>query len=110
MLLALMLEDVVRDAGHVARKASRLSNALQMADAEDFDAAILDINLAGEEVFPLAAILHDRGTPFLFVSGYGDAGVPPEYAGYPRLQKPYGLEEFKASLDSLLRSARSRSE
>lgn len=105
MLLAMMLEDAVSHAGHKVRKAARLSNAMDLAGAEHFDAAVLDVNLAGEPVFPLAADLRARGVPFLFASGYGDAGVPAEYRDCAVLQKPYGLDAFRNALHGLLRDA-----
>jgi DNA-binding response OmpR family regulator len=102
MALAMLLEDVVTEAGHEVRKAARLSRALELARDERFDAAVLDVNVNGEWVFPVAALLRERGVPFLFASGYGDAGVPAEYRGYPVLQKPYGIGNFQAVLRGLL--------
>lgn len=105
MVLAMLLEDAVNAIGYGACKVARLSRAMELAGAEHFDAAVLDVNLAGEPVFPLAALLRERGVPFLFASGYGDAGVPAEYRGYPVLQKPYGLGAFHSALRELLRGA-----
>jgi DNA-binding response OmpR family regulator len=107
MALAMLLEDAIAEAGHKPRKAARLSKAMELARGERFDAAVLDVNLNNEPVFPLAALLRERGVPFLFASGYGSAGVPPEYSNYPVLQKPYGLDVFHAALRSLLQGARS---
>lgn len=102
MLPAMLLEAVVIDAGHDARKAARLPKAMELATAEHFDAAVLDVNLAGEPVFPLAALLRERGVPFLFASGYGEAGVPREYDDCMVLQKPYSVDEFNSALRTLL--------
>lgn len=102
MLPAMLLEAVVADAGHTSRKAARLSKAIELANAESFDAAVLDVNLAGERVFPLAALLREQGVPFLFASGYGEAGLPSEYCDCLVLQKPYSVEGFNIALQTLL--------
>jgi DNA-binding response OmpR family regulator len=104
MMLAMMLQDAVAGIGHKARKASRLDKAFELVNAHVFDAAVLDVNLNGEPVFPLAALLRERGVPFLFASGYGDAGVPRGYGDCMVLQKPYGLDAFHAALRDLLGS------
>lgn len=102
IMLAMLLEEVVAQAGHTSRKAARLDKALALLEAERFDAAVLDVNLNGERTFPLAAKLRERGVRFLFASGYGDAGVPPEYRDCRVLQKPYTQEAFSSALQALL--------
>ncbi len=96
--LAMMLQDVLEGAGYRVLKAARVPGALALAEAEDIDAAILDVNLAGKEVFPVADELRRRGVPFLFASGYGERGLPGEFHGCPMLQKPYD----PAMLESML--------
>lgn len=103
LLPATLLEIAVMDAGHVAHRAAGLSKAMALASAEPFDAAVLDVNLAGEFVFPLAALLRKRAVPFLFATGYGRAGVPPEYQDCTVLQKPYATDVFNDALQELLR-------
>lgn len=88
-LLAMLVEDVLSDAGYRVLKAARLPAALALAGSEHLDAAILDINLDGTAVFPVAEALRALGVPFLFASGYGQAGIPDEFHGVPVLQKPY---------------------
>ncbi|MEO6263720.1 MAG: response regulator [Luteimonas sp.] len=104
MYLAMMAEDILLDAGHQVFKAARLPNALALAAAERFDAALLDINLAGVEVFPLAEELRRRGVPFTFTSGYGTNGIPPDYRDYPVLQKPYIAEQLVDTVTAMLAS------
>ena len=55
------------------------------------DAAILDVNLGGEMVFPLAEALRDRGVPFMFATGYDSWALPPAYADVPRCEKPFDV-------------------
>jgi DNA-binding response OmpR family regulator len=105
MLLALVLEDMVVEAGYTASRAARLSRAMELVRNEQFAAAVLDVNVAGEPVFPLAALLRERGIPFCFATGYGLAGLEPEFRDCPVLQKPYGAAEFNRALQSLLHQA-----
>jgi DNA-binding response OmpR family regulator len=89
MLLAFALEDLVHALGCVVVKAARLRKGLELARTAALDGAILDINLAGEEVFPVARELRRRSIPFLFSSGYGEAAVPEEFRDSPMLPKPF---------------------
>ena len=103
MCLAMMLEDLLVDAGYRVFKAARVRSALELVETERLNAAILDINLAGKPVFPVADALTQRGVPLMFTSGYGHQGLPPEYSGHTMLQKPYGLEQLHEALAALLR-------
>ncbi len=108
MNLAMMLEDILDDAGYHVLKAGRLPQALDivaqsgLGEAGRIDAAILDINLAGVQVFPLADILLARGVPFVFTSGYGRDGIPDAYPDSPVLQKPYGADSILRTLQRML--------
>lgn len=108
MNLAMMLEDILDEAGYRVLKAARLPNALEIvsqsgSDGEGgIDAAILDINLAGVQVFPLADVLRERGVPFVFTSGYGRDGIPDAYGDSAVLQKPYGVESILGTLQGML--------
>ncbi len=108
MNLLMMLEDILGDAGYRVLKAARLPKALEIVaqsglDGEGkIDAAILDINLAGVEVFPLADVLRERGVPFMFTSGYGADGLPAEYRDCAVLQKPYVSEIITIALQAIM--------
>lgn len=85
----------------VVGPAARLGRALELARNEPLDAAILDVNLAGESSFPVAEALGARKLPFVFLSGYADAGTfPPEFREAPRLTKPCDSEEMVRALAS----------
>lgn len=105
MLPAMLLEMTVVDGGNTARKVARLPKAMDLARAEHFDAAVLDVNLAGELVYPLAALLREQHVPFMFASGYGAAGLPAEYCDCLVLQKPYNMRGFNVALQTLLDGA-----
>lgn len=103
MLLAMLVEDLLGDAGYRVLKAARVPNALDLvAGGGRIDAALLDINLAGEQVFPVAEQLRLRGVPFVFASGYGESGLPEEFRDSPVLQKPYLPAALTGAIAALL--------
>jgi DNA-binding NtrC family response regulator len=95
-LVAMLLEDMLADHGcEVAATASRIAQAMEYIGDEslEIDAAILDVNLAGEPSFPLAQALAERGVPFVFATGYGSGGLPEAWRSRPTLQKPFSHDE-----------------
>jgi DNA-binding NtrC family response regulator len=100
-LVAMLLEDMIADlGGTVLRSASRVARALELAQDPSltFDLAVLDVNLAGEEAFPIAAALAERGVPFAFSTGYGNAGLPDAWRSRPTLQKPFTQDQVTTVL------------
>ena len=61
----------------------------ELVKPADFDCAVLDVNLGGQPIFPVADLLRARGAPFAFATGYGDAGLREVDRGTPVLQKPF---------------------
>ncbi|HYZ63873.1 MAG TPA: response regulator [Acetobacteraceae bacterium] len=59
-----------------------------IARSDRLDGAVLDINLRGETVYPVAEALEARGVPFIFATGYDEATIPPRFAGVRRCEKP----------------------
>ena len=105
-LIRMLLEDMLADLGYTITGAvGTIAEARQHATADAFDVAILDVNLDGEEVFPVADILVKRGLPFVLVTGYGENSLPANYRGHPALQKPFQAEQLKATLAGLLAAA-----
>ena len=105
-LIRMLLEDMLADIGYtIAGAVGTIAEARQHAVSDAFDVAILDVNLDGEEVFPVADILAKRGLPFVFVTGYGEGSLPASYRGRPALQKPFQAEQLKATLVGLLATA-----
>jgi len=90
-LVAMLLETILEDMGCVpVGPAATVDEGLRLAtDGEQVDAALLDVNVAGRQVFPIAQALKDRGVPFVFSTGYGEGGLPDEWRGQPTLQKPF---------------------
>lgn len=102
MILALDLHDIVESFGCIPTNVSRISKALQLISAQAFDVAILDLNLAGEKVYPVADELGRRGIPFIFTTGYGEEGVLGPYRHNIILAKPYTRLEVQAALLKVL--------
>lgn len=78
----------------------RLQRAMRMIERREIDGAILDVNLDGEWVFPVADALRKRRIPFIFATGYEEDDIPAEYRGYPRLEKPVGIARLAAAMVS----------
>ncbi len=103
MLVAMNIEDMLLDLGHeVAGLAARLDAALALAREGAFDAAMLDVNLAGDRSFPVADLLTERGIPFLFATGYGLGGIDEKYHDRPVLQKPFRAADLAGALEALV--------
>ena len=97
VLLAMELEAGLVEAGAIiVGAAAELGEAMGMLDRQ-IDAAVLDANLNGESVRPLAAALHARGTPFVFATGYGERGAP-EGFDVPVVRKPYNVHQIVSAL------------
>src|SRR3954449_5280792 len=92
-LLALQLEEMLQSRGAtVLGPYRRLEDALKAAERDSFDFALLDINLSGTMVYPLADHLLARGNPFLFLTGYSLPNLPERFRGVTRLNKPWDPE------------------
>jgi CheY-like chemotaxis protein len=90
MMVSMLIEDMLAELGcEVVGPASRLDEALAIAKEAELDCAVLDVNLGGQPIFPLADLLRERGRPFAFATGYGDAGLRDVDKGSPVLQKPF---------------------
>jgi CheY-like chemotaxis protein len=102
MTIAMMIEDMLMDLGHeVVATAARLPTALEVAGDGNLDFVILDVNLAGHQSFPVAAVLQQRGIPFAFATGYGPAGIDPAFAGRPVLTKPFTTADLAAVIETV---------
>ena len=102
-LIAMLFEDLLSDFGcTVVGPAMSVRQAMDLAGSAAFDIAVLDVNLNGEASFPVATLLETRGVPFVFSSGYGASGLPPEWQGRPTLPKPFSSDEVADVLAGLL--------
>lgn len=105
-LVAMLLEDMLADLGCiVAGLAGTVARGVAMARFADLalDGAVLDVNVGGERVFPVADALVARRIPFIFTTGYGVDGLDARYADRPTLAKPFQLRTLAAALLQLPR-------
>jgi CheY-like chemotaxis protein len=93
-LIAMLLEDVLIDLGcTVVGPAASVAQSLALVDGgRMIDGALLDINLRGELVYPLADVLRERGIPFVFITGNALHGIDSRYAAIPAVTKPFSSE------------------
>jgi CheY-like chemotaxis protein len=90
MLVAMLLEDMLSEAGHtIVGPLARVDHAVNAARNEPLDLAILDVNVGGDEVYPVAEALAARNIPFAFATGYGAHGLLAPWQDRPTLQKPF---------------------
>lgn len=106
-LVSMMVEDMLADLGcEVVGPFARLDSALAFVGEGDpaIDIALLDVNLGGERSFPLAEVLSGKDVPFVFTTGYDDAGMPEAWRGRPALRKPFTMAEMALALRQTIQS------
>lgn len=101
--LSLLMQEVLSDAGYSVERAFSLSDAMASLAEEDFDGAVLDVELRDGVVFPAADILKRRGIPYVFVSAVFSAVVPALHRTAPFVSKPYQLGELVSQVDAVVR-------
>jgi CheY-like chemotaxis protein len=87
-----------------------LPGALRAAQEEALDVALLDVNLAGEPVAPVAEALALRAVPFVFCTGYQADELPSRYPAAPTLMKPFQVADLRAALERAVANAVGSSE
>ncbi len=100
LLVAEMIAEILEIAGvTVIGPVSRVGAAVELAQRERLDGALLDVNLAGENAGPIAAALRTRGIPFIFLTGYGDAGaLPSAFRDAPHMAKPFRERDLREAM------------
>lgn len=103
-IVAVMIADILQELGAtVIGPLCSLGQALAMADDPRIEAAILDVNLRGDPVDPIAARLFGRGIPFAFATGYGASPAGP-WADAPVLPKPFSEATIVDAVRNMLRA------
>ena len=102
-LIAMMLEDFLESLGHtVVASCDNVGDALKAVVEDGFEVAILDVNLKGETVWPVAVELRARGVPFVIASG-GHVDPPPaEFANVPLIEKPYTIDRVSPAIEAAM--------
>ena len=102
-LIAMMLEDFLESLGHsVTGSCDSVKEAMAAVERGGFDVAILDVNLKGENVWPVATALRSSGGPFVIASGGHVDPPPPEVASVPLIEKPYTVDRVTPAIDAAL--------
>jgi DNA-binding response OmpR family regulator len=105
-MISMLIEDMVLDFGsEIVGPASKIDQAMALAQGERLDAAILDVNVDGEAVFCVAETLIDRGVSVIFATGYGTRGLPERFRDTPVLAKPFSYADLAATLQTALSGA-----
>ena len=103
LLIAMLIEDTLLDEDcAIVGPFTSVADALAAAHDVVVDVAVLDVNLRGEKVYPVAEALAARQIPFLLLSGYGMEAIPPGRAGWRAFSKPFAAEALVAELAALL--------
>ena len=102
-LIAMMLEDFLESLGHsVSATCESVQDAMNEADKGGFDLAILDVNLNGESVWPVAEKLREQRIPFVLATG-GHVDPPPaQFANVPVIEKPYTVDRVTPALEAAI--------
>jgi CheY-like chemotaxis protein len=104
-MVALLLENMLAELGHeVVGPVARLDEALEMAQREALDVALLDVNLNGKEIYPVADALAAREIPLVFVTGYGRRALRAPYCDRPILQKPFRRDALRELFAAVCRA------
>ncbi|MBI3675362.1 MAG: response regulator [Proteobacteria bacterium] len=105
-LIAMMMQDALTEIGvDVVGPCGRVADAMKVAKANTFSAAILDVNLGSEPVYEVAEFLTGRGIPFIFMTGYGRENIDTRFASVPVLRKPVNVERLRAALAGITSAA-----
>lgn len=98
-MIAMVVEDSIEMLGfEVVGPVAQHDEALALADAGDFDCAILDVNIRGGTSYDVAELLLSRGCPFVLATGYSDWSIPQHLVGEKRLAKPYSSRQIEDEL------------
>ncbi|HXB79683.1 MAG TPA: response regulator [Bradyrhizobium sp.] len=105
VMIRMMVADMLEELGYrIAAEAGEISEAIRLAQSIDFDLAILDVNVNGKVISPVADLIRARNRPFIFATGYGSSGLPEEYRDRPSLQKPFQIETLARVIENTLKS------
>jgi CheY-like chemotaxis protein len=98
-IVSFLLEDMLTELGcATVLHAGRVQEALALLRERKPDAAVLDVNLAGEYAYPVAERLVEEHVPFVFTTGYGRSGIPSDWASRQVVQKPFSMDALAAAL------------
>jgi CheY-like chemotaxis protein len=108
-MVSMLVEDMLLDLGcEIVGPAARIPAALDLASNADIDAAVLDVNVAGQAIWPVADALSARGVPIVFTTGYGESGLQGAYVNHDVVQKPFQIDDLVRALSASLEKSAAR--
>lgn len=104
VMIRMMVADMLEELGYtIAGEAGDIDEAIRLVQATDFDLAILDVNVNGKVISPVAEAVLMRNRPFVFATGYGAQGLPEKFRDRPALEKPFQLETLARAIEDALK-------
>jgi CheY-like chemotaxis protein len=102
VMIRMMLTDMLDELGFdIAAETGDVDEAISLAQAVEFDLAILDVNVNGKAISPVADLLEAKRRPFIFVTGYGLDALPDGHSTRPYLEKPFQIDALAPILSSI---------
>jgi DNA-binding response OmpR family regulator len=103
LLVSMLIEDLLKDYGCIiVGPFATVSSALEAARKAEIDVALLDVNLQGAKIYPVAEVLAQKHVPVLILSGYGQDALPPDRPKWRVCGKPFNTAELVKILCELL--------
>jgi CheY-like chemotaxis protein len=103
IMIRMMVADMLEQIGYrIAAEAGDIDEAIRLVQSTEFDIAILDVNVNGKVISPVAEAVELRRRPFIFATGYGMQGLPEKYRDRPALQKPFQMDALARAIDTAL--------
>ncbi|HEX7789172.1 MAG TPA: response regulator [Afipia sp.] len=104
VMIRMMVADMLEELGYkIAGEAGDIDEGVRLVQSTDFDIAILDVNVNGKVITPVAEAIQLRGLPFVFATGYGAQGLPEKFRDRPTLQKPFQIETLARTIETVLK-------
>ncbi len=104
VMIRMMVADMLEELGYsIAGEAGDIDEGVRLVQSTDFDIAILDVNVNGKVISPVAEAIQLRGLPFVFATGYGVQGLPEKFRDRPTLQKPFQIETLARTIEATLK-------
>ena len=104
VMIRMMVADMLDELGYrVAAEAGDIDEAVRLVQSTEFDIAILDVNVNGRVISPVAEAVTLRGRPFVFATGYGSSGLPEKFRDIPTLQNPFQMATLKRAIEDALK-------
>ena len=104
VMIRMMVADMLEELGYkIAGEAGDMDEGVRLVQSVDFDIAILDVNVNGKVITPVAEAVQLRGRPFVFATGYGAQGLPEKFRDRATIQKPFQIETLARTIETVLK-------